>query len=112
MKRKSRHKRHIELLKKLVQGTDYYIAHVWDEHGKSMHGKLDWKGRQRFIRFGDWTRDWYTPWLWPCNSGKVYFALQPKPDKNQTFGLVITGWKELTWFVNEGVKNKSDYEEL
>ena len=111
MKRKSRHKRHIELLRKLVGETDYYIAHVWNLQGKSMHGKVDWNGRQRFVRFGDCTREWYTPWLGHYSiAGKVYFALQPKPDKNQTFGLVITGWKELKWFVNEGVKNKVYYE--
>ena len=104
MKKKSRHKRHIELLKKLVEKTDYYVAHVWNEHGQSMHGKVDGKGRQRFSRFGDYTRDWYTPWLWPCTSRKFYFGLMPQ--KKCAFGIVLTGWNELKWFVQEEIAKK------
>ena len=109
MKRKSRHKRHIELLRKLVGETDYYIAHVWNLQGKSMHGKVDWNGRQRFVRFGDCTQEWYTPWLGHYSiEGKVYFALMPRTKVR--FGIVLTGWNELKWFVQEEIANKELYE--
>ena len=102
MKRKSRHKRHIEILKKLVSDTDYYVAHVWDGQGNSMHGKVNHLGQQKFYRYGclgkEWyTREWYTPFLPHPISGKHYFCLMPK--KKNAFGIVLSGWSELKWFV-------------
>ena len=109
MKRKSRHKRKIELLNKLVKKTDYYIAHVWNGQGKSLHGKIDNLGRQRFVRFGDCTQEWHTPWLGQYSvAGKVYFALMPRT--RVCFGIVLTGWNELKWFVQEQIANKEFYE--
>ena len=102
----SRHQRHIRLLRKLTDGTDYYIAHVWNTFGRSMHGVLDSQGKQKFFIYGDHTKYWNTPYFRYTEAGKIFFALQPRRNKEQ-FGLVITGWKELSWFVNEGVKNKA-----
>ncbi|MBO6031828.1 MAG: hypothetical protein J6Q22_10345 [Prevotella sp.] len=105
MKRKSRHKRKIELLNKLVKKTDYYIAHVWNGQGISLHGKIDNLGRQRFVRFGDCTQEWHTPWLRHYSvAGKVYFALMPRTKVR--FGIVLTGWNELKWFVQEEIAKK------
>ena len=102
MKRKSKHKRHIELLRQLVHLTDYYIAHVWNGQGKSLHGKIDNLGRQRFVRFGDCTQEWHTPWLGHNSvAGKVYFALISRT--KCTFGIVLTGWNELKWFVQDEI---------
>lgn len=103
MKRKSRHKKRIELLKKLVEETDYYIAHVWNGFGISLHGDIDGLGRQRFRRFGDCCKMWFTPWLdRHCN--KVYFALVHR--KEIGFGIVLEGWRELKWFVGEEIAKK------
>ena len=109
MKRKSRHKRKIELLNKLVKKTGYYISHVWNGQGISLHGKIDNLGRQRFVRFGDCTQEWHTPWLghYPV-AGKVYFALMPRTKVR--FGIVLTGWNELKWFVDEEISKKFDNE--
>lgn len=105
MGKHSRHQRHIKLLRKLVKETDYYIAHVWNTFGRSLHGVLDSQGGQKFSIYGDHTKYLVTPYFRYAEAGKIFFALQPKRNKEQ-FGLVITGWKDLSWFVNEGVKNK------
>ena len=97
MKRKSRRKRPIELLKKLVSDTDYYVAHVWNGQGNSMHGKVNHLGQQKFYRYGCLDREWYTPFLPTPIAGKTYFGLMPKEKK--AFGIILTGWSELKWFV-------------
>lgn len=106
MKRRSRHKRHIEILKKLVRDTDYYVAHVWNGQGNSMHGKVDYLWRQKFYRYGDLDSEWYTPFLPTPIAGKHYFCLMPK--KKPLFGIVLTGWHELKWFVEYEVSKKEN----
>lgn len=101
MKRKSRHKRHVELLKKLVDKTDYFVGHVWNDFGISMHGQLDGRGRQRFVRYGDHCNLWRTPWLGRTDARHIYFAVTPK--KNNKFGMVLCGWKELNWFAQQQI---------
>ncbi len=107
MKRKSRHKRHIELLKKLVDKTDYFIDHVWNEFGISMHGRLDCIGRQRFVRYGDHSNLWHTPWLGKLGAQPrhIYFAVMPKVN-DISFGIVLDGWKELSRYVKEQIAMK------
>ena len=96
---KSKHQKHIRLLKKLVDKTDYYVAHVWNEQGSSLHGKIDAFGRQKFFRYGAYYEDKYTPYLQYSFAGKLYFAVMPK--QKELFGMVLTGWKELGWFVQK-----------
>lgn len=105
MKRKSRHKKHIELLRKLVDKTDYFIGHVWNEFGISMHGRLDGLGRQRFVRYGDHCNLWYTPWLGKSDARHKYFALMPKMN-DFSFGIILDGWNELNWYVKEQIAMK------
>ena len=102
MKGKTRHQQHITLLRKLVDKTDYYIAHVWNEQGRSMHGKIV-AGQQRFVRYGDYATFWCTPYLPYAYASKIYFAVMPRSKKR--FGMVLKGWNELKWFVNEEVNN-------
>ena len=111
MKRKSRHKRHIELLKKLVSDTDYYVAHVWNGQGNSMHGKVNHLGQQKFYRYGclgkEWyTREWFTQFLPNPIAGKTYFGLMPQ--KNPMLGVVLTGWHELKYFVKYEILKKEN----
>lgn len=104
MKRRSRHTRHIEILKKLISNTDYYVAHVWNGQGNSMHGKVNHLGQQKFYRHGYLEREWYTPFLPRPIAGKFYFGLMPK--MVQTPGIVLTGWRELNRFVEKEISEK------
>lgn len=104
MKRKSRHKRHIEILKKLVRDTDYYVAHVWNMQGDSMHGKVNLRGQQKFNRHGDLANEWYSPFLQAPIAGKHYFCLMPK--EKPMSGIVLTGWRELRLFVENEISEK------
>ena len=106
MKRRSRHTRHIEILKKLVSNTDYYVAHVWNGHGNSMHGKVNHLGQQKFYRHGYLESEWYTPFLPRPIAGKLYFGLMPQ--KDPMFGIVLTGWNELKLFVENEISKKSN----
>jgi hypothetical protein len=105
MKRKSRHKRHIELLKKLVDKTDYYVGHVWNDFGASIHGKINWDGEQVFCRYGDYCKTWHTPWLGKSGARHKYFAVMPKMN-NISFGVILDGWNELNWYVKEQIAMK------
>lgn len=104
MRRKSRHKRHIELLKQLVEKTDYYVGHVWNDFGAAIHGKINWDGEQVFCRHGDYCKTWYTPWLGRSCANKSYFALLPK--QNTRFGIVLVGWHELKLFISDEIAQK------
>lgn len=104
MKRKSRHKRHIEILKKLVGDTDYYVAHVWNGQGDSMHGKVGLLGRQKFNRHGDLAKEWYSPFLPAPIAGKQYFCLMPQ--EKPMSGIVLAGWRELRLFVENEISEK------
>lgn len=103
MKRKSRHKRHVELLKKLVDKTDYFVGHVWNDFGKSMHGRLDWRGRQTFVLYGDHCNTWLTPWLGKSRARHIFFAVMPKMNDSPFSGIILDGWKELNWYVKEQI---------
>ena len=104
MKSKSRHKMHIKILKQLVDKTDYFVGHVWNEYGRSIHGCINWDGEQVFVRYGDHCNTWYTPWLGHSDANKVHFALMPR--KNTRFGIVLVGWNELKWFVRDEIAKK------
>lgn len=81
MRSRSRHQRHIRLLKKLVEETDYYVAHAWTASGLSLQGKVDSDMRQRFIdrsKFqGFRPREFFTPSI-TSEEGKMFFALIPR----------------------------------
>lgn len=106
MKRKSRHSRHVALLKKLVEKTDYYVAFVWNKRGQSMYGEVDSDNRQKFRRYGNTFRVWFTPYLTHSPAGKVYFAVMPQ--KKSRFGIVLEGWTELKWFVGKEMSIKEN----
>lgn len=104
MKKKSRHKKKIELLRELVGKTDFYVAHVWNVFGSSIHGYVNCAGRQKFRRFGDCSNEWFTPWLGHFPHGEIYFAVMPRTIID--FGTVLVGWNELKWFVREEIAKK------
>ena len=103
MKRKSRHQKHIELLKQFVEKTDYYVGHVWNEYGASIHGRINWKGQQVFSRNGDHCNVWFTPWLGKSGARHIFFAVMPKMNDSPFSGIVLDGWKELNWYVKEQI---------
>ena len=108
MKRKRRHKRKIELLRKLVKDTDFYVAHVWNDQGNSLHGFVNFAGIQKFRRYGDFCNEWFTPWLKNSWAGRVYFAVMPR--SKSKFGTVLQGWGELNYFVNEEILCRKESE--
>ena len=108
MKKKSKHKRKIEILNKLVMFTDFYVSHVWNEQGASFYGFVNSIGKQKFKRDSKHWKEFFTPYL-PCSfRGKIFFAVMPRT--KLVFGTVLQGWKELKWFIAKELVNKELHE--
>ena len=102
---KSKHKRHLEILSKLVNTTDWYVSMAWDNCDSVVKGLLVrgiTEDSQRFsvlcgcsyLRGARMKWSLRTPPF--IQGGDIFFALQNRDSKKH--GIVVKGWKELEYF--------------
>ena len=103
---KNKHKKHLAIMKQLVNDTDWYVSMAWDDCNSIVKGLLV-KGmiedNQRFsvVSGCGYIRGTRMKWslMTPpfIQGGNIFFALMNR-DSNKR-GVVVNGWKALKDFI-------------